>query len=50
METGLEGRTVLITGAGRNIGRCSAIMFAKEGANLSICTRSNMEGLYETAN
>ena len=42
MKTGLEGRTVLITGAGRNIGRQMAVMFAREGANLAICTSRNM--------
>ena len=48
MKTGLEGRTVLITGAGRNIGRQMAVMFAQEGANLAICTSRNMTGLEET--
>ncbi len=45
MKTGLEGRTVLITGAARNIGRQMAVMFAQEGANLAICTSRNMAGL-----
>ncbi len=45
MKTGLEGRTVLITGAARNIGRQMAVMFAQEGANLAICTSRNMDGL-----
>lgn len=49
MHTGLDGRTVLITGAGRNIGRRMAEMFAEEGANLAICTSRNMTGLAETA-
>ena len=49
MKTGLEGRTVLITGAGRNIGQKMATMFAEEGANLAICTRRNMDGLLATA-
>ena len=49
MKTGLEGRTVLITGAGRNIGRRMAVMFAEEGANLALCTSSNMAGLEATA-
>ena len=49
MDTGLEGRTVLITGAGRNIGQRTAVMFAREGANLAICTRRNMERLEQTA-
>lgn len=49
MKTGLEGRTVLITGAARNIGRQMAVMFAEEGANLAICTSRNMGGLTTTA-
>ena len=49
MKTGLEGRTVLITGAGRNIGRRMAVLFAEEGANVGICTSSNMDGLDATA-
>ena len=49
MKTGLEGRTVLITGAARNIGRQMAVMFAEEGANLAICTSRNMDGLHTTA-
>ncbi len=49
MKTGLEGRAVLITGAGRNIGRRMSVMFAEEGANLAICTSRNMDGLDATA-
>ncbi|MDA0655520.1 MAG: SDR family NAD(P)-dependent oxidoreductase [Proteobacteria bacterium] len=49
METGLEGRTVVITGAGRNIGKRGAEVFAEHGCNLAICTSSNMDGLAETA-
>lgn len=49
MKTGLEGRAVLITGAGRNIGRRMAVMFAEEGANMAICTSRNMAGLDATA-
>jgi NAD(P)-dependent dehydrogenase (short-subunit alcohol dehydrogenase family) len=49
LKTGLEGRAVLITGAGRNIGRRMAVMFAEEGANLAICTSRNMDGLDATA-
>ena len=43
IETGLSGRTVLITGAGRNIGRLAALAFAREGANLALCTRASLE-------
>jgi 3-oxoacyl-[acyl-carrier protein] reductase len=49
METGLEGKVVLITGATRNHGRASALAFAREGANLLLCTRNSMELLEETA-
>jgi len=49
MDTGLAGKTVLITGATRNHGRASAIAFAQEGANLLLCTRHSMDLLEETA-
>ena len=49
METGLKGKTVLFTGASRNVGRDAAVAFAREGANLALCTSSKMEGLEETA-
>ena len=37
----LEGKTALITGASRNIGRAIALAFAAEGADLVLNTRSN---------
>ena len=49
MDLGLQGKTVLITGATRNHGRASALAFAEEGANLLLCTRQSMELLEETA-
>jgi 3-oxoacyl-[acyl-carrier protein] reductase len=49
METGLKGRTVLITGASRNMGRLAAIAFARERANLAICTSAKMAQLNEVA-
>ena len=49
MDTGLKGKVVLITGATRNHGRASALAFAREGANLLLCTRQSMERLEETA-
>jgi len=42
MDTGLKGKTVLITGASRNIGADAALAFAREGANLAICTSSKI--------
>jgi len=41
----LTGKTVLITGASRNIGKCMALAFAKEGADLVLNTKSNREEL-----
>jgi len=45
MDTGLKGKTVLITGASRNMGRIAAIAFAREGANLAICTSTRIKEL-----
>jgi len=41
----LKGRTALITGASRNIGRAIALAFAAEGADLALNTRVNREEL-----
>jgi len=49
METGLEGKTILITGASRNMGRAVALAFAREGANLAICTSTKMVELCQVA-
>ncbi|MDA1035325.1 MAG: SDR family oxidoreductase [Chloroflexi bacterium] len=49
MQTGLEGKVVLITGAGRNIGKATAQMFAEEGARLVLTTRRSQGLLDETA-
>jgi 3-oxoacyl-[acyl-carrier protein] reductase len=48
MDLGLSGKTVLITGGSRGIGRATALAFAAEGANLGICARGE-EQLARTA-
>jgi 3-oxoacyl-[acyl-carrier protein] reductase len=39
-----------VSGAGRNIGRATAVALAREGANLLLCTSKSIELLEETAN
>ena len=45
----LEGKTALITGASRNIGREVALTFAREGADLILNTRVSQAELDEVA-
>src|SRR5437867_2485805 len=45
----LKGKTALITGASRNIGRAVALAFAAEGADLVLNTRVNGEDLEAVA-
>ena len=40
METGLRGRTVLVSGASQGMGRATAEAFAREGARIAICARN----------
>lgn len=40
MDLKLEGRTALVTGSSHGIGRAIALCFAKEGANVAICSRN----------
>ena len=49
VDTGLKGKTALITGASRNMGRVAALMFAREGANLALCTSARMQELNRVA-
>jgi NAD(P)-dependent dehydrogenase (short-subunit alcohol dehydrogenase family) len=49
LDTGIRGRTALIAGASRNMGRYSALALAAEGVNLAICTSSRMKELAEVA-
>jgi 3-oxoacyl-[acyl-carrier protein] reductase len=46
---GLCGKVVLITGASRNIGRETALQFAREGARLVLSTRRSQDQLEATA-
>jgi NAD(P)-dependent dehydrogenase (short-subunit alcohol dehydrogenase family) len=39
MRTGLRGRTALITGASRGIGKAIAVALAAEGANVVLSSR-----------
>lgn len=43
----LEGKSVVITGAGSGIGRAAALLFAREGARLIVVDRS--DSIHETA-
>lgn len=43
-----QGKTVLITGGSRGIGRATAIAFAAKGARVAINFRQNKEAAYET--
>lgn len=44
METGLAGRTVVVTGGNANVGRGISLAFAAEGANLVIAARDATAG------
>ncbi len=39
----LRGRTVIVTGSGRGIGRTLALEFSRQGANVGCCARSEKE-------
>ena len=39
----LDGKTVLVIGAGRGIGRCSAELFSNAGANIVLSSRNEAE-------
>jgi 3-oxoacyl-[acyl-carrier protein] reductase len=45
----LDGRTAIVTGAGKGLGRAFSLRLAEEGARIVAVTRADMEGLEETA-
>jgi 3-oxoacyl-[acyl-carrier protein] reductase len=45
----LKGKTALISGAGRNIGKAIALTFAREGADLVLVARENSTAVNEVA-
>ena len=42
-EFGIAGKTLLVTGSGRNLGKAIILEFAARGANVVINSRSNAE-------
>lgn len=48
-RTDLKGKTALVTGASRNIGRAIALAYAAEGADLVLNTRANRDELEAVA-
>ena len=49
MDLGLNGKVALVTGGSRGLGRESALSLAREGANVTICGRTQST-LDETVN
>jgi NAD(P)-dependent dehydrogenase (short-subunit alcohol dehydrogenase family) len=48
-DEGLAGRTVVVTGAGRNIGRAIALAFGDAGCNVVVNARTNRDEASEVA-
>jgi 3-oxoacyl-[acyl-carrier protein] reductase len=47
MDLGLKGKVALVAGASQGMGRATALLFAREGAKVSICARG--EAVLKTA-
>jgi 3-oxoacyl-[acyl-carrier protein] reductase len=47
METGLRGKTVLVTETGNPLGKGSALAFAREGANLVLGSTADGQSIFE---
>lgn len=46
---GLDGKTALVTGSSRNIGRAVAVALGESGANVGVTAKSDREGCERTA-
>ena len=49
MDMGIKGKTAVVTGGSRGLGRQAALALAREGVNVAICARGE-DRLNETAN
>ncbi|MBU2535188.1 MAG: SDR family oxidoreductase [Chloroflexi bacterium] len=49
MDTGLQGKVALVTGSGRGIGKAIALGLAKEGVDIAVNCRVNIDSAEETA-
>jgi 3-oxoacyl-[acyl-carrier protein] reductase len=49
MDLGLNGKTALVTGASKGLGRHAALALAKEGCNVAICARGAADLTQTTA-
>ena len=48
MNTGIQGKVALVTGAGQGIGRATALALAAEGAHICVCDINEESGLQTT--